>query len=433
MSFAKSMPAQRVPAWKRLGLKLKGSADNDNTSLLPPSQPAAVATSSPSSNISGYSSNNKRKDYPVSNGTADEASVSKRSRTDLDRPFQGRRKSVTFADGTKDSDPVTPAATETPSKPKPKKIKKKSKGSKTEKQPGQDFKPTQIQPELSKYLREWETSRENWKFKKNYQTLLIKYAFTPEMVPAADFGIFLKYSRDSKGASRDWLKKSAEDVRKKDLGLAAASTGDIAKEQEKYASLLATMLQSHPGSGTNANGKRVRDDYNEEDFVMGGTNAIDPRDPEVTQRLVKRLRAELVLDELSSGDDSEATTTTTGTSEAASTPRVSTLASTSDAAVAGDVGAKDGRRKRNRNKRTLAEDDASSSSDSSDDEDADDADEDDDTSSSGTSSSGSEDSGSESEGTLLRLQQQREELDTSSESSSSSDSDSDSSSDGEEL
>ncbi|TLD28877.1 hypothetical protein PspLS_03091 [Pyricularia sp. CBS 133598] len=436
MSFAKSMPAQRVPAWKRLGLKLKGSADNDNTSLLPPSQPAAVATSSPSSNISGYSSNNKRKDYPGSNGTADEASVSKRSRIDLDHPFQGRRKSVTFADGTKGSDRVPPAATETPSKPKSKKNKKKSKGSKTEQQLGQDFKPTQLQPELSKYLREWETSRESWKFKKNYQTLLIKYAFTPEMLPAADFGIFLKYSRDSKGASRDWLKKSAEDVRKKDLDFAAARTGDAAKGQEKYASLLATMLQSRPGSGTNANGKRVRDDYSEEDFVMGGTNAVDPRDPEVTQRLVKRLRAELVLDELSSGDDSEVpmtTTATTGTSEAASSPRDSTLASTSDAAIGGDVGAKDGRRKRNRNKRTLAEDDANSSSDSSDDEDADDADEDDDTSSSGTSSSGSEDSGSESEGTLLRLQQQREELDTSSESSSSSDSDSDSSSDDNEM
>ncbi|KAI6382655.1 hypothetical protein MCOR25_000655 [Pyricularia grisea] len=435
MSFAKSMPAQRVPAWKRLGLKLKGSADNDSTSLLPPSQPAAVATSSPSSNISGYSSNNKRKDHPVSNGIADEASVSKRSRTGLDHTFQGRRKSVTFADGTKGSDPVPPVATETPSKPKSKKNKKKSKGSKTEKQPGQDFKPTQIQPELSKYLREWETSRENWKFKKNYQTLLIKYAFTPEMVPAADFGIFLKYSRDSKGASRDWLKKSAEEVRKKDLDFTAASTGDVAKGSEQYQSLLVTMLQSHPGSGTNANGKRVRGDYNEEDFVMGGTNAVDTRDPEVTQRLVKRLRAELVLDELSSGDDSEATmtTSTTGTSDADSTPRDSKLASTSDAAVLGDIGAKDGRRKRNRNKRTLAEDDASSSSDSSDDEDAEDADEDDDTSSSGTSSSGSEDSGSESEGTLLRLQQQREELDTSSESSSSSNSDSESSSDDDEL
>lgn len=426
MSLAQSLPAQRVPAWKRLGLKLKGA--DDSSSLLPSSQPVVGTAASPSSNSgSSYgannNNNNKRKDYPARNNNTGENSFNKRSRIDLDQPVQDRRKSVTFTDDTKGSE-VDPSAAKTPSKPK--KIKK-IKIPKAKKPPVQDFKPTQIQPELSKYLREWNSARETWKFKKNYQTLLIKYAFTPEMVPAADFGIFLRYSSDSKGASRDWLIKSAEDLAKKDVGAAGFPEGtkDAAEKQEKYEALLGKMLHSYPSSGTNANGKRVRDIYSEEDFVMGGTGTGDSRDPEVTQRLVKRLRAELVLEELSGGEDlgsSTKTTTTTGTTGASESAPPTT-------AVAGDAGAKDARRKRNRNKRTLADDDSSSSSDSSDDEDADDADEDDDNSSSGTSSSGSDDSGSESEGTLLRLQQQREELDTSSESSSSSDSDSNNSSD----
>ncbi|KLU92711.1 hypothetical protein MAPG_11698 [Magnaporthiopsis poae ATCC 64411] len=463
-------PARSVPAWKRLGLKLKGAGETLST---PSAKP--VATSSGAASTSGSRDSpswaNKRKEYP---SPASQFASSKRLRTDFDQAAQtpGRRKSVTFADGTKGSD-LDPSATKTPSKPsgaaedkQQKKKAKKPKARKPAKKPEQNYKPDHLQPQLSQYLRDWHTARDTWKFRKNIQTLVIKYAFDPVLLPAADFPIFRKYAVGLQGASRDWLRNSAAEIRKRDLEQKGASgfpagTTDADVKQKRYEALVAKMLDaqgSKPrrgGGSSNANGKRVRDDYNEEDLVMGGTE-VDERGFEVTQRLVKRLRAEMVLDELSDADASDvsaattstATTTTTTTNGASSEGEAAATTPSAEEAKAKAADSSQ-KRRRQRKKRTVDDDDSSSSDDSSDSSDNDDAgsadeeedeegeDEDSDnesTSSSGTSSSGSDSDSSDavSEGTLRRLAQEREALDTSSSSSSSSSgSESESGSDGE--
>ncbi|KAL8403446.1 hypothetical protein RB594_008633 [Gaeumannomyces avenae] len=459
-----TLPAQSVPAWKRLGLKLKGAGDTPST---PSAKPAATISGAGSTTgpRDSPSWGNKRKEYP---SPSSQFGNSKRPRTDFNQAAQtpGRRKSVTFADGTKGSD-LDPSATKTPSKPpgaaddKQQKKPKKPKTRKSAKKPEQNYKPDHLQPQLSQYLRDWHTARDTWKFRKNIQTLVIKYAFDPALLPAADFPIFRKYAIGLQGASRDWLRTSAADIRKRDLeqrGTAGfpAGTTDADGKQERYEELVAKMLGaqgSQARRGSNANGKRVRDDYSEEDLVMGGTEA-EARGPEVTQRIVKRMRAEMVLDELSDADASDAsaattsstTTTTTTTNGASSEGEVATATPSAGEAKAKAADSSQ-KRRRQRKKRTVDDgDDTSSSddnSDSSDDEDAGSADEDGDdeeeesdnesTSSSGTSSSGSDSDSSDtaSEGTLQRLAQEREALESSSSSSSSSGSDSGSDSDSE--
>lgn len=464
-----TLPAQSVPAWKRLGLKLKGAGGAPSTPSAKPvtTISGAASTTGPRDSPSWGS---KRKEYP---SPTSQFGNSKRHRTDFDQSAQtpGRRKSVTFADGTKGSD-LDPSATKTPSKPpgaaedKQQKKPKKPKARKPAKKPEQNYKPGHLQPQLSQYLRDWHTARDTWKFRKNIQTLVIKYAFDPVLLPAADFPIFRKYAIGLQGASRDWLRTSAAEIRKRDLEQRGAAgfpvgTADADGKQERYEELIVKMLgaqgsQPRRGGGSgNANGKRVRDDYSEEDLVMGGTEA-DARGPEVTQRIVKRMRAEMVLDELSDADASDAsaattsttTTTTTTTNDASSEGGAATATPSAGEAKAKAADSSQ-KRRRQRKKRTVDDDDDTSSSDdssdSSEEEDAGSADEEDEdededsdnesTSSSGTSSSGSDSDSSDtaSEGTLQRLAQEREALESSSSSSSSSGggSDSDSDSDAE--
>lgn len=446
-------------------MKLKGAGDTPST---PSAKP--VATSSGAASTSGSRDSpswaNKRKEYP---SPASQFASSKRPRTDFSQAAQtpSRRKSVTFADGTKGSD-LDPSTAKTPSKPsgaaedgQQKKKAKKPKARKPAKKPEQNYKPDHLQSQLSQYLRDWHSARDTWKFRKNIQTLVIKYAFDPVLLPAADFPIFRKYAVGLQGASRGWLRNSAAEIRRRDLdqkGAAGfpAGTTDADVKQKRYEELVAKMLGaqgSQPrrgGGSSNANGKRVRDDYSEEDLVMGGTEA-DTRGPEVTQRLVKRMRAEMVLDELSDADASDASaattstaTTTTTTTNGASSEGEAAAATPSAEEAKAKAADSSQKRRRQRKKRTVDDDD--DSSDSSSDDDAGSADEEEEeegededsdnesTSSSGTSSSGSDSDSSDavSEGTLQRLAQEREALDSSSSSSSSSSgSESESGSDGE--
>jgi hypothetical protein len=297
------------------------------------------------------------------------------------------KKSVSFAGDTKDS-------AKEKAKPKKAKSKKPKKASSTAKS---DF---SLEPSLV-YIRQWHTERDSWKFNKNHQTLLIKYLFDGDKVPSADIPIFYQYIRDLKGFVRTRLRETAAEIKKKDMeagaGAFPATLKDKESKQKEYEETISRFLQdlqqhqqrrqSNGDSPRNANGKRTLDEV---EYVLRVAT------PEIKQRLLKRIRAELVVDELSDSEESstsEATegaeTTATGTSSSsASSGRDATTTAAGAAgtnATTATTGRSDGsqqpaKRRRLRNVRTAIGDDDSSSS-----------------SESGSGESGSEESSSESE------------------------------------
>ena len=398
---AQGAPAQRVPAWKRLGLKLKGAASDGSPAA--PQHPAhanqVASPQRPNSYAAPPSSLNKRKQIPSASYPTPDRGASKRLRKDepqvTSSPSLRKQKSVTFTDDTKPSEEPAKASTNVASAEKKKKKKaKKPKTGNARTTPVEGF---SLEPALA-YLRQWRTSRETWKFNKNHQTLLIKYAFDPSSVPSADIKSFYAYIRDLKGFVRTRLRETAEEIKKKDMeegpGGFPGSAEDKAGKQQQYDEILGRLLQQQGDNGSSAS-------FDEVDFVMRTA------DDDVKRRVLKRMRAEMVVDELSDAGESS---TSTG---ASTTAAESSSQETGDNATEKRVKLNDGSQRSIRRKRKLrTADDDSSSSDSDSESDSDE--------SSSSSSSSSGDSDDE-----MDMAPVQGEVETSSSSSSSSSSGSD--------
>ncbi|KAK4236484.1 hypothetical protein C8A03DRAFT_45531 [Achaetomium macrosporum] len=362
------MSAPRVPAWKRLGLKLKGPASEE---AIPSSggpnagtKPSAQVPNAHQTRVIGNPASALKRKQPSSASTPNAVSThtpNKKPRTE-EQTAANRgapssvRKSVSFADGTKDN---TKNKTSEPAKKKAKKRRAK----KTADTPRSDF---SLEPSLN-YLRQWHTARESWKFNKNHQTLLIKYVFDEDKIPSSDISIFYEYIRDLKGFVRTRLRETAAEIRKKDMeageGAFPASVKDKESKQKEYEETISRFLkdlqqhQKQPnGTTTNANGKRALDEV--EYVIRVGT-------PEVKQRLLKRIRAEMVLDELSDSDESTTSTTisasTTTTSCSASASGQEAITTADRSRPRSDSSQQPAKRRRLRNVRTDVADDSSSS------------------------------------------------------------------------
>ena len=355
-------------------------------------------------------------------------------------------KSVSFAEDTKppvDGDDKSDAKSSPKSKSKSKKKKKKakSKHSTAKESSAAGASPEEsfsLDPALS-YLRQWDTARAtSWKFNKNHQTLLIKYVFDHGRIPSADVATFYRYIRDLKGFIRTRLRQTAQEVIKRDMDDGQAAfpqpTQDKEGKQKEYEEVLSRLLKApareETGSsnadattananaianataasvsaGTvNANGKRT---FDEVEFVLRTIS------PEVKQRVVKRMRAEAIADELSS-DSGESTssgetpakTPSSSSSSSSSAARESAEAGTTEKRVKLNDGSQQKiKRRRLRNART---ENVGSDESSSDDESGSDSD-----SSSSTSSSDDDDEDEE-----MALAPGLDAAETSSSSSSSS-------------
>lgn len=416
-----SYQAQRVPAWKRLGLKLKGTASGESPA---PASSANTATTTPASahHQSSPSSTNgiKRKEPPYTSAPSRAAPVqatNKRQRTD--EAQSSPRKSVKFTEDTK-----IESATDKPAEEKKKKAPKKPKQKKTKpvaETPTAE--PFSLEPSLA-YLRQWHTDRTSWKFNKNHQTLLIKHVFDQGRIPAADVPLFYSYIRDLKGFVRTRLREQAAEIKEKDMEEGAAGFADVKEKEEKdtkqqlYEEVLSKLLKLGQESvatndTSNANGKRA---FDEVEFTMR------EMDDQVKQRVIKRMRAELVLDEVSDSEESTTSASTVTTTTASASSGQEETESAQPVREKPAVKLNDGtqpkaKRRRLRNTRTADISDSSSSeSDSDSDSSSSDSSDDEDdtempqangaeTSSSSSSSSSSEDesdsdseSGSDAEG-----------------------------------
>lgn len=406
-----------VPAWKRLGLKLKG-ANSDGSPAATVSQPTTTTTSAPPSgrfahhqqrsnfNADGQYGTpafNKRKQFPSGSYPA---SDNKRPRWN-DSDFTPSKKSVSFSQDTKKA---------APKKPKPAKKKKASK-------PQPDPQPHDLTPSLE-YLRTWHKARDAWKFNKNHQTLLLKYMYKAEALPAADVDAFYLYINDIKGGSRTRLIEQAEEVRKKDMeagpkGFPEATKG-AEEKQGQYEEMLADLLkEKDEAEGASSTGAPKRS-FDEVEFTLRTV------DKDVQQRLVKRMRAETVIDVLkySGGDDDTAAPSASTTNATSSRVKVPVLNGGADAKAIGAEGTKQ-KTKRRKKLRTADTDSSSSESESSSDSDSDsssnNSEAEAEADNASDSSSSSSDSSSDEE---LEVPNGRANAETSSSSSSSSESES---------
>ncbi|CAK7564164.1 MAG: hypothetical protein SEPTF4163_002048 [Sporothrix epigloea] len=292
--------AQRVPAWKRLGLKLKGSTDDSNSgspavATVAPT-PASVFSpaarkpyQSPSSSQYQSSTPNKRREPPASAAAPSAAK---------------RHKSVSFAE-TGNAAGATTA---------PKKAKKAKKAKKKSSEPNPASKePSNLDRELE-YLQQWKTSRDTWKFNKNHQSLLIKYLFVGGAnnagIPATHIDIFYDYIRSLQGGVRTRLRQEAREICKlddeaagsADTAAATSVTGSKDKEAKSEAQLkdedeYKQIVAEIQGVLSNKDGEQPQR-LCEADYEL---RFIDPA---IQKRLRRRIRAENVVNELA-GDDEE--------------------------------------------------------------------------------------------------------------------------------
>ncbi|KAI1438486.1 hypothetical protein GGR50DRAFT_691348 [Xylaria sp. CBS 124048] len=411
-------PTQRVPAWKRLGLKLRPASDDDTHHAT-----TAGATTSTMSNsqthLNGSTPNGKRR---ASGGPPASDNSAKRAKQDHNTPsHQGpkKAKSVSFT-----ADTADPPRGKT-------KQSNSTKGNKGTKGTGnansttapakraRGTAPVNLEPALA-YLRTWHTARESWKFNKNHQTKLLEHVFADASgttIPAVDIDVFYEYIKGLQGGVRARLRELARGIQEQDMeqgaaGFPGTAADAVDRRQRDYEDVVGKFLSQAPTPG-----KRR---FAEVDYVLRTT------DMEMQRRVVKRMRAEVVLDEL--GEATESPTATIAAKTATSTD---TGKNHGNLAAATDDNTRlqlnDGpqqRTKRKRKVRTAAVEDSSSDSSSSSEDESDS-----DTSSSGDSgndSDGSSSDDSDSDGDEGGKTAKDDDDSSSSSSSSSSGSESDS-------
>jgi hypothetical protein len=148
---------------------------------------------------------------------------------------------------------------------------------------------TSIRPFLA-YLREYHDSRETWKFNKNHQNHLLKHIFDVKTIPSEYAHLLYEYVRGLQGGVRTRLRDSAFAVKVKDQedGVAGFpdSMGDKDKRQREYDTALAEYVAT-------VTAYEVPSNMGYEEGVLLGLS-----DAAMGSRMVKRLRAEQILAEL---------------------------------------------------------------------------------------------------------------------------------------
>ncbi|KFY28593.1 hypothetical protein V493_02856 [Pseudogymnoascus sp. VKM F-4281 (FW-2241)] len=428
---ASSTSSPRIPAWKRLGLKLKSEGD----------APSPVAAAASTEYVAAEQPKRKR--------TADETEStpikkSKKSLKNAEPTISstptavpddnlGRRKSVAFTPETKteDGDSIkqlfnswvaeqkkldplfaskndqpsiqTPAPTTVEEKvdttlPEPERRVKRVKPTnpddktKAKKSKSKVVKSKPIDPALT-YLTQFHSDKANWKFNKINQIAVLKNAFDTDLIPTEHNQPLYAYITGLKGVARVHLRDRALEIRDKDVeeggkGFTGKMTDDQrAKKQEEYE----TAMEEYVSTMTS---KAISSRVGLEEGILLGLNP----DTAMKQRMTKRMRAEHVLNLLAStpGDPSDYAPVVSNT-KPVEEPRALPVKLEAE---------KPQKTVRKRKQRTAVyESDSSSSSDSDSDSDSD----------SGTSEEGSDDEGPS--------KKSDSDSDSSSSSSDSSDSD----------
>jgi hypothetical protein len=265
-----TMTLPAVPAWKRLGLKLKYAND------LPGSPPTngALSTHGQTKNSTSRQHDSgvtelpkkKRKIESVSTGAAKHPSAAMNPPTDVvesrrEAIQQSVKKQVSFTSDTKEELPapnderVLDAAEVQVAKPS-KKSKKRSKKT-------QNLPPQKPNASLD-YLTQYATAKSNWKFNKNRDTWILKHLFSETDISREyDFAL-AKYIHGLQGTgARERLKKQCLVMLKEvesppdgtDSTEITASPEDVERFTQRFKSDLTPATKSCPEEEDGSGGK----------------------------------------------------------------------------------------------------------------------------------------------------------------------------------
>lgn len=321
-----AVPNVHVPAWKRLGLKLKSAQSTPETTIESSNDPAYTKRKrleETHDEILSKKVKKPSKNHPKSNAQ------------DPITPRLARKKSVTFTPETKaedgdsikqlftswvaeqksqdpsfdfkNSNPVF--QTPEPSKveevvdehldektrrlervKKPKKEKAGSKSGKPSKLTEPTVTPARPAKHFLSYLKEYCESRDTWKFNKNQQNSFIRYIFDLEAIPSDYAHYIYQYVQGLQGGVRTRLRDTALAVKIKDQEDGPAGfppkMPEPEKRQREYDAAMKkyveTMVSSH---------SPVEMGY-EEGFLLGFSEQT------MKERVAKRMRSEQILHEL---------------------------------------------------------------------------------------------------------------------------------------
>lgn len=344
--------ASPIPAWRKY-LKLKNQSPAIPTSST--SKPSSDVAPRQIANSSGAVSAAKRK---PSGAPVLDRSAKKARKEDGENK---KPKSVSFAAEPSDSPSTTTGSNGHHVTSTKKQVKTQPANKKQAAKPlQQKNNAVNLQPALD-YLRKWKASKDDWKFNKNHQSKLLETVFADgTTIPAFDINSFYDYIRGLKGFVRNRLRDTAKEIQKTDMEKGAHGFPDSSKEvaarrQKEYEEIIAGFLRG----GRTPEKRR----FEEVQYVLRTA------DMEMQRRVVKRMRAETVMEELDDSDDSSTTTTTTSTgttsgSQPLNDSSQNTAPEPEQQAVRVDDGSQ--RRKRRRKMRVgdTQDDDSSSSSES---------------------------------------------------------------------
>ncbi|SZF05842.1 unnamed protein product [Blumeria hordei] len=331
MSHTAIVAEKHIPAWKRLGLKLKSQLPTDNSIHLDSKDPLKRKRSS-SDKDSVLSNKVKKTEKRTIEPFYQEPSTPKSTQgklvkftpdTKIDDGDSIKRLYNSWAADRKphsaifnpksSKERLNSSQVSDPSKKndlKSEESGKNSKGSKRGKGKKQPLslsnvsKPSnpsnsdtterkKIPPFLS-YLEQYHNSRETWKFKKNHQSHLLQHIFDSKIVPSDYIHLVYDYIKGLQGLVRTRLRDTALAIKVQDQenGLAEFST-ELQKQeniQEEYEMAIKDYIAS-------SSALVVRQSGYEEGLLMKFT------EKEIKDRFIKRTRAEMIINELASSPD----------------------------------------------------------------------------------------------------------------------------------
>ncbi|KFY66092.1 hypothetical protein V496_02184 [Pseudogymnoascus sp. VKM F-4515 (FW-2607)] len=337
---ASSTSSPRIPAWKRLGLKLKSVGD----------APSPVAAAATTEYVAAEQPKRKRAADEVESTPIKKSKKSLKNAestisstpTAVPDDKLGRRKSVAFTPDTKveDGDSIkqlfnswvaeqkkldplfaskndqpslqTPEPTKVdekvdPALPEPERRVKRVKSTnpddktKAKKSKSKVVKSKPIDPALT-YLTQFHSDKVNWKFNKINQIAVLKNAFDTDLIPTEYNQPLYEYITGLKGVARVHLRDRALEIRDKDVeegakGFTGKMTDDQrTKKQEEYETAIEEYVSTMTSTAISSRAGL------EEGILLG----LNP-DTAMKQRMTKRMRAEHVLNLLAStpGDPSD--------------------------------------------------------------------------------------------------------------------------------
>ncbi|KAL5324228.1 hypothetical protein ACEPPN_008772 [Leptodophora sp. 'Broadleaf-Isolate-01'] len=404
--------ATHIPAWRRLGLKLKSA--QDSPSVESPATPGDESSKRKRTSTDDSTPSKKLKKNSTALVESSQEPIT---------PQILRKKSVTFTPETKHEDgdsikqlfnswkaeqqaqdPTFEFGNSNPAfaTPEPPKVEVKvdpkldekerrvkrvkptqEKASKAKaKKPSKIVKPpTPSSRPFLQYLKQYCESRDTWKFNKNHQNHLLKHAFNVEVVPSDHVHFLYKYVEGLAGGVRTRLRDTAIEIKVKDKEAGQAGFPEDMVHPEKRQREYDVAMEEYVATMTAAN---VPEEMGYEAGILLGLS-----DKAMEGRVAKRMRTERILATLASTPEQNGTAAAK-VNEGDDTPK--------GPHVKNEVPQKVARKRKQRTVITIDDSDSSdesSDSDSSSDDSTAQNDQEEDSSSSSSSSSSDSDSGEE--------------------------------------